>query len=112
MIRSGAVALAVVLALGLASCGNEEAELAEKAKQEQAELDKGVAAMNAGDFNAAITVFRPLAEAGNTAAQNNLGWLYFNGKGVPENDAEATKLFQQAAEKGPGRGPVQSRLRL
>ena len=56
--------------------------------------------MNAGDFNAAIGVLRPLAEAGNTAAQNNLGWLYFSGKGVPENDAEATKLFQQAAEKG------------
>jgi len=34
VMRSGAVALAVVLALCLASCGNEEAELAEKAKQE------------------------------------------------------------------------------
>ena len=87
----------------LAACGNEEAELAEKANQkqalEQASLDQALAAYNAGDFRR-LAVLRPLADAGNIAAQNNVGRMYYDGKGVPENDAEAVKWFQLAAEKG------------
>jgi hypothetical protein len=102
--RSGFVVLAAVLtlglALGLASCSNEEAELAEKAKQEQSSLDQALAAYNSGDFGTALNRLRPLAEAGNTVAQNNLGRMYYDGTGVAENDAEAVKWFQLAAEKG------------
>ena len=40
------------------------------------------------------------AEQGNAKAQTNLGVRYFNGRGVPQDDAEAVRWFRQAAEQG------------
>nr|WP_314169350.1 tetratricopeptide repeat protein [uncultured Neisseria sp.] len=40
------------------------------------------------------------AERGNAAAQNNLGSMYYKGRGVRQDDAEAVKWFRQAAERG------------
>lgn len=45
-------------------------------------------------------MFRPLADQGVTAAQNNLGVLYENGHGVPQNYAEAAKWYRLAADHG------------
>ena len=33
-------------------------------------------------------------------AQNNLGWMYDNGEGVPEDDAEAAGWLRLAADQG------------
>jgi hypothetical protein len=33
-------------------------------------------------------------------AQNNLGWMYLNGKGVAQDDAEAAQWYRKAAEQG------------
>jgi hypothetical protein len=33
-------------------------------------------------------------------AQNNLGFMYENGNGVPKNNEEALKWYQAAADKG------------
>ena len=41
-----------------------------------------------------------LAEQGQVDAQNELGAMYANGNGVPENDAEAVNWFRLAAEQG------------
>ena len=41
-----------------------------------------------------------LAEQGDAKAQNELGYLYFNGKGVLQDDYEAFKWFQKAAQQG------------
>ena len=41
-----------------------------------------------------------LAESGNIKAQHNLGFMYENGKGVPEDDKEAVKWYARAAEQG------------
>ena len=41
-----------------------------------------------------------LAEQGDADAQNNLGFMYDNGEGVPENYAEAVKWYRLAAEQG------------
>ena len=41
-----------------------------------------------------------LAEQGLAFAQSNLGFMYDNGEGVPENDAEAVRWYQLAAEQG------------
>ena len=46
---------------------------------------------------------KALAEQGNAYAQFNLGIMYRNGNGVPENDAEAVKWFRKAAEQGVAR---------
>ena len=43
---------------------------------------------------------RRLAEQGDAPAQYNLGFMYANGEGVPENDAEAVRWYRMAAEQG------------
>lgn len=49
---------------------------------------------------AAATWFRKAAEQGYAFAQSNLGTLYRDGRGVPENDAEAVVWFRKAADQG------------
>jgi TPR repeat protein len=56
-----------------------------------ADSDDGVAAYNANDYATALKEIRPLAEQGVTVAQLQLGAMYGNGLGVPENDAEAVR---------------------
>ncbi len=41
---------------------------------------------------------RQLAEGGDLAAQNDLGWMYQNGKGVPQDDVKAIEWYRKAAE--------------
>jgi uncharacterized protein len=60
----------------------------------------GVAAYEVGDYGTALRVLTPLAEQGNAAAQNGLGVLYYHGRGVPQNYAEALKWSRLAADKG------------
>ena len=51
---------------------------------------------------------KALAEHGNIAAQFNMGVMYADGEGVPENDSEAVKWYRKAAEQGIAR--AQSKL--
>ena len=51
----------------------------------------GYTAYNAGDYATALREWRPLAEQGNADAQYNLGMMYDEGEGVPQDDAEAVK---------------------
>ncbi|MDA8961014.1 sel1 repeat family protein [Akkermansiaceae bacterium] len=48
----------------------------------------------------AAKLFRKAAEQGHVSAQSNLGVMYENGEGVPEDKAEATKWIRKAAEQG------------
>ena len=64
------------------------------------DLQKGLAAYEAGDYETALAILTPLAWAGNADAQNTLGWMYDYGHGVEENDAEAVKWYRRAAEQG------------
>lgn len=63
-------------------------------------LEDGQAAWNAGHFAKAMEILRPLAEAGDPAAQYRVGWMYDTAQGVPEDIAEADRWFLAAAEKG------------
>ena len=47
-----------------------------------------------------IEELRRAAEQGNASAQFNLGLMYDNGEGVPEDDREAVKWYRKAAEQG------------
>jgi len=49
------------------------------------DFDKGANAYEAGDFNAALAEWLPLAEQGDAAAQTNVGLLYSNGFGVEQD---------------------------
>ena len=43
---------------------------------------------------------RALAEQGDADAQFNLGVMYANGRGVPEDDTEAVRWYRLAADQG------------
>lgn len=44
--------------------------------------------------------YREAAAQGDAEAQYDLGRLYFEGKGVPQDDAEAARWYRMAAEQG------------
>jgi uncharacterized protein len=60
----------------------------------------GWAAYQHGDYATAAALLRPLADEGDAAAQNGLGFMYANGQGVPQNYAEAMKWYHKAADQG------------
>jgi hypothetical protein len=68
--------------------------------QKENGFEEGMAAYERGDYATALKKWRPLAEAGDATAQNNLGAMYANGQGVPQDDEEAAKWFRLAAEQG------------
>ncbi|HEU4504704.1 MAG TPA: tetratricopeptide repeat protein [Nitrospira sp.] len=43
---------------------------------------------------------RKLAEGGDASAQNELGLLYYEGKGIPQNHRKAKEWFDKAVEQG------------
>jgi uncharacterized protein len=65
-----------------------------------ADLQKGLAAYDIGDYETALAECQPLADAGNADAQFCIGRLYANGFGVPMDDAEALKWYGLAAAGG------------
>ena len=65
-----------------------------------ADFNKGLTAAQSGDFATALKEWKPLAEEGNAVAQNNLGLMYHNGWGVPQDDKEAVYWYRLAVEQG------------
>jgi TPR repeat protein len=68
--------------------------------QKEKGFEEGMAAYTRGDYATALKKWRPLAEAGDATAQYNLGVMYAEGRGVPQDDEEAAKWFRLAAEQG------------
>ena len=66
----------------------------------QTPFDQAVTAYQRGDYATALRLWRPIAEQGGATAQFNLGLMYDNGEGVPENDTEAVRWYRLAAEQG------------
>ena len=64
------------------------------------DFDKGAAALEAGDFKAALKEFLPLAEGGDVTAQFIIGRMYYEGLGVIQNYVEALKWYRLAAGQG------------
>ena len=75
-VRFLAAAVAVSVLLSIANAGQETVEVTD-----------------------IVTELRLAAEQGDADAQFNLGVMYANGEGVPENDAEAVKWYRLAAEQ-------------
>lgn len=64
------------------------------------EWDRARSAHERGDYAAEVALIRPLAEKGFAFAQFNLGVLYDQGKGLPQDNAQAMQWYQKAAEQG------------
>ncbi len=65
-----------------------------------ADLEKGLAAYNVGDYETSLAECQPLAEEGDAMAQFCVGRLYANGFGVDMNDELALRWYGLAAEQG------------
>lgn len=65
-----------------------------------APLDDAGAASGRGDYATALRLLKPLAAKGLPAAQNMLGALFEQGKGVPKSYATAAKWYARAAKQG------------
>ena len=65
-----------------------------------ADFNKGLTAAQSGDWATALKEWKPLAEEGNAVAQNNLGLMYHNGWGVPQDYKEAVYWYRLAVEQG------------
>ena len=66
----------------------------------RADYQAGVDAYQTGDFRAAMAEWLPLAEGGDAVSQNSVGALYDHGLGVDEDDTEAARWYQMAADQG------------
>lgn len=65
-----------------------------------ADVKDGVDAWQAGNYQAAVAEWRPLAIAGDADAQFNLGQAYKLGRGVPADLVQAEAWYRRAAKQG------------
>jgi len=56
------------------------------------------------DYKSAVASWQPLAIKGNAVAQNNMGILYLDGKGVKQDTAEAVRYLSLSAASGSSLG--------
>ena len=63
-------------------------------------FEDGVAAYQRTDYSTALNFLRPVAEQGDVNAQHDLGLMYYNGEGGPQDLTEAEKWWRKAAEQG------------
>jgi len=63
-------------------------------------FEDGLAAYDRDDYATALRLWRPLADAGDATAQYNLGIMYRNGRGVPQDNATAVSWYGKAAKQG------------
>jgi TPR repeat protein len=61
---------------------------------------RGDAAYDRKDYAEAMRWYRQAAAAGYALGEANVGYLYSQGLGVPQNDTEAVRWYRMAAEKG------------
>ena len=82
--------VAVFIAVLVLGCGSSSA-----ANFQDAEV-----AYEHGDYASALQIWRDLAEQGDAAAQNNIGYMYENGQGTSQDYTEAVKWWRRAAAQG------------
>ena len=63
-------------------------------------LEDAEAAYQAGNYPSALRLFQLLANQGNAQAQHNVGVIYANGRGVPQDYILAHMWFNLAASQG------------
>ena len=78
---------------------------------EKANFDTAHQAYENGDYDKALKILLPLAEADDAKAQNNLGYMYLNGIGVEKDYAKAHKWYYRTLWKRPKRVDTPTRGR-
>ena len=67
---------------------------------EEDKFNEGIAAWNIQDYPTALQKFRPFAEEGDPEAQFYVGFTYFQGLGVTQDNFEAEKWLKKSALQG------------
>ena len=62
--------------------------------------DEAMQAYDRGDYATAFREWLPRAQQGIIEAQYNLGVMYAQGQGVPQDDGQAIQWFRRAADQG------------
>lgn len=73
-------------------------------------FEKGFKAYGSRDYQTALKEWLISADQGDAFAQINLGVMYANGKGVPENDIAGYMWFNLAASQGHAKGPQNKKI--
>lgn len=68
------------------------------------DVGAGIDAYNHGDFATAYRLLKSAADAGDSDAQVNLGYLYARGHGVETDQQEAMRLYLLSAKQGNAEG--------
>ena len=63
------------------------------------DFNRGLAAIQAGDYATGFQELRPLAKAGHSSSQYMLGLAYDQGVGIPKDNQKAMKWFKLAAQQ-------------
>ncbi len=64
------------------------------------DYEDGWAAYERGDFKTALPLFTRAANEGNALAQTALGFMYYRGRGVSQDYAQAMLWLRKAADQG------------
>ncbi len=72
------------------------------AQTPEAALTEAAAAYGRGDYATALMIWEVRAAFGSATAQFNLGVMYSEGTGTPQNYAKAIEWYTKAAEQGTG----------
>src|ERR1700719_3544833 len=64
-----------------------------------ADFTVGLSAYQKGDYVTAANEWRPLAEKGDAPSQFNLGLLYVDGHGVPQDFGQGMNWFERSAKQ-------------
>ncbi len=57
-------------------------------------------AFNKKDYDTALKLYQPFAEAGDSMAQHRMALMYFNGLGRPKDFQQSLYWFSKAADNG------------
>lgn len=93
--RLGKVAAALALGLLLAACASTSSQPGSPER-----FQEGREAYLAGDYSRAFELLIREAEDGNPDAQYTVGYMYYNGEGVQQDEAAALRWIRTAANNG------------
>ncbi|HEY1748568.1 MAG TPA: tetratricopeptide repeat protein [Xanthobacteraceae bacterium] len=63
-------------------------------------VEDGNAAYQRGNYRTAVKILQPLVDQGNAEAQDILAVMYYVGQGLPQNRAQAIRLYRLSAVQG------------
>jgi TPR repeat protein len=90
----GLIVLMIPVLMAITACEKQSGDAVQKV------VEDASAAYEQGDYATAYRLIKPMAEQGYAKAQYNLGVMYHNGEGVPQDYNETVKWYRKAAEQG------------